>query len=175
MMVQDKRPQDAEVLVENVLGHGPTSDRTATTGSGSASDGAEMAEGGGSSSSTEVVGKRDKSRATTTPTTASNRQEAPEFANVPHSDTKENKSGGSSSTKNTDSQAATTSATSGGGKASAGAGSTTKSGPPAESTSTQPPTVTEPMDVDMVEADKAEEAEKKTQSAPEDKSKDDKK
>nr|CAH8833646.1 unnamed protein product [Trichobilharzia regenti] len=301
LMVQDKRPQDAEVLVENVLGHGPTSDRTATTGSGSASDGAggrsdlaaalgsgsesktelihastigayiddeddnnddaeddddieeedddddddeedsssemheededdeeefdvtttavvdideaaaavgrgkdnppktdvEMAEGGGSSSSTEVVGKRDKSRATTTPTTASNRrgsrshassapepnppepflyiEEAPEFANVPHSDTKENKSGGSSSTKNTDSQAATTSATSGGGKASAGAGSTTKSGPPAESTSTQPPTVTEPMDVDMVEADKAEEAEKKTQSAPEDKSKDDKK
>ncbi|CAH8821235.1 unnamed protein product [Trichobilharzia szidati] len=290
LMVQDKRPQDAEVLVENVLGHGPTSDRTAT-GSGSASDGAggrsdlAAALGSGSESKTELIhastigayiddeddnddadaddddddddddaedeedDEEDSSSGmheededddedfgvNSTPVaanlheaaevmalvvartaandhpirttdvemaeggTTSNRrssrshgssapepnppepflyiEEAPEFINVPHSDTKETKSSSGSSTKNTDSQAAaaTTSTTSGGAKADAdaGAGSTTKSAP-AESTSTQPPTATEPMDVDMVEADKAEE-EKKAQSGAEDKSKDDKK
>ena len=37
-MVQDRRPQDDEVLVENVLGHGPTSDRASAAGTGGRSD-----------------------------------------------------------------------------------------------------------------------------------------
>ncbi|RTG88549.1 26S proteasome regulatory subunit N2 [Schistosoma bovis] len=60
LMVQDKSPQDAEVLVENVLGHGPTLERSGVgggTGSSSGTSSSDLAAalGSGSNSKTELI------------------------------------------------------------------------------------------------------------------------
>ncbi|CAH8492974.1 unnamed protein product [Schistosoma rodhaini] len=60
LMVQDKSPQDAEVLVENVLGHGPTLERSGVgggTGSASGTSSSDLAAalGSGSNSKTELI------------------------------------------------------------------------------------------------------------------------
>ncbi|CAH8436654.1 unnamed protein product [Schistosoma intercalatum] len=60
LMVQDKSPQDAEVLVENVLGHGPTLERSGGgggTGSSSGTSSSDLAAalGSGSNSKTELI------------------------------------------------------------------------------------------------------------------------